>query len=78
MGNSAVSSGFRIFRLVRQKDKFITVLESWIDRHCKYCGKFINRHNTAETCKKCELKGFKDWQKGYDFLKYHKLLKYYR
>ena len=35
-------------------------LESWIDRHCSECGKFIKKTNRTTVCHVCCLKRIKD------------------
>ena len=57
IGKSLISTGTRSYKQIwKPKHHLCLKLVSWIDKKCKICGRFINRHNTCNRCLKCYLK----------------------
>ena len=76
LGHGYISSGNRLLREVNKEKRYVLI--SWQDKKCIYCGKFISKKNSGNTCKKCYKKLFKIYLKAYDFLRRRGLLKYYK
>jgi len=61
------------------------ILVSWIDKHCKLCGRFVSKKNKSGYCKKCfnkeRWKKYREYRKLYQriygLLRRRELLKYY-
>lgn len=64
IGNSMTTNGYRVFKIKRKNGKSKCILLSWIDRHCKPCGKFLSK-DRQKYCLECHLKGIKIYKRNY-------------
>lgn len=57
--------GLRVYKTDYSTGKGKTVLFTWMDKHCKTCGRFLTKKNRHDVCNECAKVNRKVREKEY-------------